>query len=148
MFLLPVAGNKNPMQLFPAFPRCSCNNTVSGITVEIKVAAFGRQPVTLITKSEYYDQKMVHLGMILLAVGFSLSAIKIVYSEPDRDDSRRLILKLPVKSGATFLFTKTSVTAGSLLDNDMKQIAKVEQICTDNDKMINADFFPMVIFAI
>ncbi|MEI9911939.1 MAG: hypothetical protein WDO71_21220 [Bacteroidota bacterium] len=85
------------------------------------------------------------LGMIFLTAGFSVSAQKIVYSEPDRDDSRRLNFEIAGKIGGNFLIYKNIRNTSwiTLLDNDMKQIAKVEQdFVPDNDKMINVDFFP------
>jgi hypothetical protein len=83
--------------------------------------------------------------MIFLAAGFSVSAQKIVYSEPDRDDSRRLNFEIAGKIGGNFLIYKNIRNTSwiAILDNDMKQIAKVEQdFVPDNDKMINVDFFP------
>jgi hypothetical protein len=84
------------------------------------------------------------LGITLLA-GFSASAQKIIYSEADKDDSRRLDFEIIGKIGGNFLIYKNIRNKNwiSILDNDMKQIAKVNQdYLPDNDKVINVDFFP------
>lgn len=70
---------------------------------------------------------------------------KIVYSEPDRDDSRRMDFEIAGKIGGNFLLYKNTRNKVwiSVLDNDMKQLAKVEQeYVPDNDRVINVDFFP------
>lgn len=86
---------------------------------------------------------------LLLCLLFSpvsfLAAQKIVYSEPDRDDSRRMNFEIAGKIGGNFLIYKN--TRGRnwivVLDNDMKQVGKEEQdYVPDNDRMINVDFFP------
>lgn len=84
------------------------------------------------------------LGIILLT-GFSASAQKIVYSEADKDDSRRLDFEIIGKIGGNFLIYKNIRNKNwiSILDNDMKQVGKVNQdYLPDNDKVINVDFFP------
>jgi hypothetical protein len=84
------------------------------------------------------------LGTICVAAGLSVSAQKIVYSEPDKDDTRRLNFEIAGKIGGNFLIYKNVRNTSwiAILDNDMKQIAKVEQdYVPDNDKMINVDFF-------
>jgi hypothetical protein len=86
---------------------------------------------------------------LLLCLLFSpvsfLAAQKIVYSEPDRDDTRRMNFEIAGKIGGNFLIYKN--TRGRnwivVLDNDMKQVGKEEQdYVPDNDRMINVDFFP------
>lgn len=86
---------------------------------------------------------------LLLCLLFSpvsfLAAQKIVYSEPDREDTRRMNFEIAGKIGGNFLIYKN--TRGRnwivVLDNDMKQVGKEEQdYVPDNDRMINVDFFP------
>lgn len=77
--------------------------------------------------------------------GLSVSAQKIVYSDYDRDDTRRMNFEIAGKVGGNFLIYKNirNTSYIAVLDNDMKQLAKVEQdYVPDNDRMINVDFFP------
>jgi hypothetical protein len=88
-----------------------------------------------------------HLFLAVLIVGCGLSSIaqKIVYSEPDRDDTRRMDFEIAGKIGGNFLLYKNTRGKNwiTVLDNDMQQIAKVEQeYVPDNDRMINVEFFP------
>ena len=95
--------------------------------------------------------KMAFSPVLLLCQATSVIAQKIVYSEPEKDDTRRMNFEIVGKIGAIFLFIKISSNQNwiSVLDNDMKQIAKVEQdYVPDNDRMINVDFFPYTIFVI
>src|SRR5262245_20542272 len=94
------------MQLFRVFSRCSCNNTYSGIA-ENKVAAFGRQLVTLNSKSHniMIGGKWL-LGSLLIIVSLSAPAQKIVYSDYDKDDTRRLNFEVAGKIGGNFLIYK------------------------------------------
>ena len=89
--------------------------------------------------------KKVCFIVALLIAGFAVRAQKIVYSEPERDDTRRLNFEIAGKIGGNFLIYKNIRNRNwiAVLDNDMKQIAKVEQdYVPDNDRVINVDFFP------
>jgi hypothetical protein len=89
------------------------------------------------------------LATICMLAFFSVSAQKIVYSEPDKDDTRRLNFEIAGRIGGNFLVYKNVRNTSwiAVLDNDMKQIAKVEQdYVPDNDRMINVDFFPYTDF--
>jgi len=82
--------------------------------------------------------------LILLFTGFGAFAQKVVYSEPDRDDSRRLTFDVLGKINGNFLIYKSIRNSNwiSLLDNDMKEVAKVEQdYLPANDRVLNVDFF-------
>ncbi len=88
-------------------------------------------------------------GIVLLMVLtiFCLPAFsqRIVYSEYETDDTRRMNFEIAGKVGNNFLIYKSSRNNHwiSVLDNDMKQVAKVKQeFVPDNDRMINVDFFP------
>ena len=84
------------------------------------------------------------LSLLCLLAGLSSPAQKIVYSEYDKDDTRRLNFEIAGKVGGNFLIYKNIRNKSwiSVLDNDMQQIAKVEQdYVPDNDRMINVDFF-------
>ncbi|MBK7561793.1 MAG: hypothetical protein IPI68_09780 [Chitinophagaceae bacterium] len=85
--------------------------------------------------------------LVVLVLGTLLPATaqKIVYSEPGKDDTRRLVFEIAGKVGGNFLIYKNNRNKSwiTVLDNDMKQISNVEQdYIPDNDRMINVDFFP------
>lgn len=88
--------------------------------------------------------------LFMVGSGISAAAQKIVYSEPEKDDTRRLDFEVVGKIGGNFLVYKNIRNRNwiSVLNNDMQQIAKVEQdYVPDNDRMINVDFFPYADFA-
>ena len=85
------------------------------------------------------------LFLLLAFSGSTVTAQKIIYSEPDKDDSRRLNFEIVGKIGSNFLIHKNIRNRNwiTVLDNEMKQIAKVEQdYVPADDRMINVDFFP------
>jgi hypothetical protein len=84
------------------------------------------------------------LGIVVILISLSAPAQKIVYTEYDKDDTRRLNFEIAGKIGGNFLIYKNIRNKSwiSVLDNDMQQVAKVEQdYVPDNDRMINVDFF-------
>ena len=86
------------------------------------------------------------LFIIFCLGGFSQ---KIVYSEPDRTDSRRMDFELIGKIAGNFLIykdigSKISITA---YDNDMKEVSKSSHEYLPDERMINVDFFPYSDFA-
>ena len=89
--------------------------------------------------------KRLVLAILIVCTGLLVTAQKIVYSEPDRDDTRRMDFEIAGKIGNNFLLYKNTRNKVwiSVLDNDMKELAKVEQdYVPDNDRMINVEFFP------
>ena len=93
--------------------------------------------------------KRLFLAALIICTGLAATAQRIVYSEPDRDDTRRMDFEIAGKIGGNFLFYKNTRGKNwiSVLDNDMKEIAKVEQdYVPANDRMINVDFFPYADF--
>lgn len=83
-------------------------------------------------------------GWLVLA-GLPGVTQKIVYSEPDKDDTRRMNFEVMGKIGGNFLIYKNVKNSHwiSVLDNDMIQTSRVEQgYMPDNDRVINVDFFP------
>lgn len=89
--------------------------------------------------------KSLFLVLLVICSSLTLSAQKIVYSQPDKDDSRRMEFEIAGKIGGNFLIYKNTRGKNwiSVLDNDMQELAKVEQAYVpDNDRMINVDFFP------
>lgn len=82
---------------------------------------------------------------IVLAAGFGANAQKIVYSEPEKDDTRRLDFEIIGKISGNFLIYKNIRNKHwiSVLNNDMVQVNKVDQdYLPENDNVINVDFFP------
>lgn len=89
--------------------------------------------------------KVSLLAIIIFCTGLPATAQKIVYSEPDKDDSRRMEFEIAGKIGGNFLIYKNTRGKNwiTVLDNDMKEIGRVNQdYVPDNDRMINVDFFP------
>jgi hypothetical protein len=89
--------------------------------------------------------KRLFLGLLILCTGLSLPAQKIIYSEPDKDDTRRMDFEIAGKIGGNFLIYKNTRGKNwiSVLDNEMKEISRVDQdYVPDNDRMINVEFFP------
>jgi hypothetical protein len=82
--------------------------------------------------------------------GISAHSQKLVYSEPEKDDTRRLNFEIVGKINGNFLIYKNIRNKNwiAILDNDMKQVTSVEQdYLPDNDRVINVDFFPYSDFA-
>jgi len=85
------------------------------------------------------------LALLLVCSALSVTAQKIVYSEPDRDDSRRMNFEIVGKISGNFLIYKNNRGKNTIvvLDNEMKQTGRQDQeYVPDNDRMINVDFFP------
>jgi hypothetical protein len=90
------------------------------------------------------------LVVLFLTVGIAGHSQKLVYSEPEKDDTRRLNFEIVGKINGNFLIYKNIRNKNSIaiLDNDMKLVKSVEQdYLPDNDKVINVDFFPYPDFA-
>lgn len=89
--------------------------------------------------------KRLVLFLLLASTGFSAMAQKIIYSEPDKDDTRRLDFEIVGKINGNFLIYKNirNRTWITMLDNEMQQVGKVEQeYIPSDDRLINVDFFP------
>lgn len=83
--------------------------------------------------------------LVLVFACNAVTAQKIVYSEPDKDDSRRMDFEIAGKIGGNFLIYKNTRGKNwiTVLNNDMQELDRVEQdYVPDNDRMINVDFFP------
>lgn len=95
----------------------------------------------------------MHLRYSVLAfifAVFSLPAVaqKIVYSEADDDDSRRMRFEIIGKVSGNFLVYKNTKNRNyiSVYNNDMTQVARVEQDYIPDDDLVNIDFFPYADF--
>lgn len=88
--------------------------------------------------------------VFILAFSFTPSfSQRIVYSDYDNDDTRRMNFDIAGKIGGNFLIYKNIRNNNwiSVLDNDMQEIAKVKQdYLPDIDRMINVEFFPYADF--
>ena len=75
----------------------------------------------------------------------SVSAQRILYSEPEKDDTRRLNFEIVGKVRGNFLIYKNIHNKQwiAVLDNNMNQTGRTElDYFPDNDRLINVDFFP------
>lgn len=88
------------------------------------------------------------LTLSFVVTSLSLLAQKIVYSEVDPDDSRRMRFEVIGKVSGNFLVYKNSKNKNyiSAFNNNMEQIAKEEQEYIPDDKLINLEFFPYADF--
>ena len=85
------------------------------------------------------------LPLLILVAGSSVTAQKIVYSEPDKEDTRSMNFEIAGKVGGNFLIYKNNRGKAwiSVLDNDMKSLGRADmEFVPNNDRMINVDFFP------
>ncbi len=80
----------------------------------------------------------------VLVLCTSVNAQRILVSEPDRDDSRRMNFEIIGKMGNHYLIYKSirSDNFICLYDNEMKLVKKVKHEYLPDDRMINVDFFP------
>ncbi len=88
--------------------------------------------------------------LILLVSDLSAEAQRIVYSEYDRDDNRKMDFDIVGKIGGNFLIYKNtrSKVCITVYDNELRQIDKVEQdFLPSTERLINVDFFPYSDFA-
>lgn len=88
---------------------------------------------------------------LFLAFHFAaaISAQKIVYSDYEREDSRRMVFDVAGKISGNFLVYKNTRNKHWIVvfDNEMQQLAKTEQTyIPSNDRLINIDFFPYADF--
>ncbi len=89
-------------------------------------------------------RRRIFLLWVLITAFLSSFSQKIVYSEPDKDDTRRMNFEIAGKINGNFLVYKNVRNRDWIvvLDNEMREINKVEQTYVpDNDRMINVDFF-------
>ena len=86
------------------------------------------------------------LGFLFILSGLfsSLSAQRILISEPDRDDSRRMNFEIIGKMGNHYLIYKNIRNDNfiCLYDNEMKLVEKVKHEYMPDERLINVDFFP------
>lgn len=78
-----------------------------------------------------------------LVFGNGVWAQKIIYSETDRDENRRMTFEVMGKVSGNFLVYKNyrGKSFVSVYDNDMKQVAKEAQSLIPDERLINIDFY-------
>lgn len=89
--------------------------------------------------------RSLFLALIILSSGVWANAQKIIYSEPDREDTRRMNFEIAGKLDGNFLIYKNIRNKNYIVvyDDNMKELYRVDQdYVPDNDRMINVDFFP------
>jgi len=76
-------------------------------------------------------------------------AQKIIYSEPDKDETRRMNFEVVGRVGGNFMIYKNIRGKNyiSVYNNDMQQIVKSEHAYLPDDRLINVDFFPYTDYA-
>jgi hypothetical protein len=92
---------------------------------------------------------MKFCGLLVLLFGLpsffsSLTAQRILISEPDKDDSRRIDFEIIGRMGNNYLIYKKIRNENyiCLYDNEMKLLQKVKHEYLPDERMINVDFFP------
>lgn len=91
------------------------------------------------------NSKLLMISLIILSVGLlDLKAQRILISEPDREDSKRMNFEIIGKMGNNFLIYKSlrGENFVCVYDNNMKQLEKVRHEYLPDERMINVDFFP------
>ncbi len=80
---------------------------------------------------------------------FDSFAQKIIYSEPDKDETRRMNFEVIGRVGGNFMIYKNIRGKNfiSVYNNDMQQIVKSEHAYLPDDRLINVDFFPYTDYA-
>src|SRR5262245_40142178 len=84
------------------------------------------------------------LVLISTVISLSANAQRILISEPDKDDSRRMKFEIIGKMGNNYLIYK-AIRGDNficLYDNEMKMTKKVKHEYLPDERMINVDFFP------
>lgn len=95
-----------------------------------------------------YSKRLLFLVLGSMVCIGSVVAQKIVYSEPEREDNRRINVEVIGKINGNFLVYKNVRSNNWVvaLDNDMKQVSRVEQDYMPGERLINVDFFPYTDF--
>jgi hypothetical protein len=85
----------------------------------------------------------------LVCLSAPVKAQRIVYSEPEKDDSRKMNFEIIGKVSGNFLVYKNTRNKSyiSVYNIGMEQIGKEEQEFVPDDRLINVDFFPYPEFA-
>src|SRR5947207_14055281 len=91
-----------------------------------------------------FSKRLLFVLICGLVAGNLVKGQRIVYSEPERDDNRRMTFGVVGKISGNFLVYKNIRNKNwiTVFDNDMKPITKVEQDYITSDRLTNIDFLP------
>jgi hypothetical protein len=86
--------------------------------------------------------------LVSTVVSLSVNAQRILISEPDREDSRRMNFEIIGKMGNNYLIYKNirSDNFICIYNSEMKMIQKVKHEYMPDERLINVDFFPYTDF--
>jgi hypothetical protein len=86
--------------------------------------------------------------LVSTVVSLSVDAQRILISEPDREDSRRMNFEIIGKMGNNYLIYKNirSDNFICIYNSEMKMIQKVKHEYMPDERLINVDFFPYTDF--
>jgi len=95
-----------------------------------------------------FSKRLLFVLFFVLVIADILRAQRIVYSEPEKDDSRRMVFEIIGKIDGNFLIYKNLKGKNwiAIYDNDMKQVSKVGQEFMPDERLVSVDFFPYTDF--
>src|SRR5689334_9790951 len=95
-----------------------------------------------------FSKRLLFVTICILVVANVLKAQKIVYSDPEKDDSRRMVFEVIGKIDGNFLIYKNLKGKNwiTTYDNDMKLVSKVSQEFMPDERLVSVDFFPYTDF--
>ena len=90
-----------------------------------------------------FSKRLLFVTICVLFIADILKAQRIVYSEPEKDDSRRMVFEVIGKIDGNFLIYKNLKSKSwiTVYDNDMKELSKVALDFVPDDRLITVDFF-------
>src|SRR5947207_3602375 len=91
-----------------------------------------------------FGKRLLFFAICTLVGGSIVEAQRIVYSEPDKQDNRKMNFEIIGKIHGNFLIYKNNRNKSwvTVFDKDMKEITKVYADYLPEDRLINIDFFP------
>src|SRR5262245_15322807 len=95
-----------------------------------------------------FSKRLLFVTICVLVITDILQAQRIVYSDPEKDDSRRMVFEIIGKIDGNFLIYKNLKSKNwiTIYDNDMKEVSKVGQEFMPDERLVNVDFFPYTDF--
>jgi len=95
-----------------------------------------------------FSKRLLFASICILVIANILNAQRIVYSEPEKDDSRRMVFEIIGKIDGNFLIYKNLKSKNwiTIYDNDMKEVSKVGQEFMPDERLVSIDFFPYTDF--
>ncbi len=90
-----------------------------------------------------FSKRLLFVSICVLVIANILYAQRIVYSEPEKEDSRRMVFEVIGKINGNFLIYKNLKSKNwiTIYDNDMKEVSKVALDFVPEDRLISVDFF-------